>query len=113
MPPPLPQDYEPTCAAPYQTTSLGYRQLSISTVTTLVAALASATPPYVLTGEERYALVSVEDAAIRWIDDGQAPTTTYGQPINVGAAFAFTGNFPQLQLVAQSGTAVVNVSFGK
>lgn len=107
------QDFSVFSSGPYQTTSLGYRQLSISTVTTLVAALAAATPPYVLTGTERFALISVETNGIRWIDDGQVPTATYGQPVAAGQAFEFTGNFGALQLVAQSGTATVDISFGR
>jgi hypothetical protein len=113
MAPPFAQDFPAVAVAPYQTTPLGYRQLSISSLTTLTAALAAATPTYVLTGVERYMLMSIEGNGIRWLDDGQTPTATYGQPLNAGQAFDFTGNFSAMELVSQNGTATVNVSFGR
>jgi len=113
MAPPFAQDFPALAAAPYQMTPLGYRQLSISASTTLVAALAAATPPYVLSGIERFAVISVEVNAIRWIDDGQTATASYGNPVGAGSALDFTGNFGNMTIAAQNGTATVNVSFGK
>ena len=111
---PYGQDAPVFAPGPYQNTPLGYAQFTVGTTAqTLVALLAAAVKPYVLTGLERTALVSVESQSIRWIDDGQTPTTSYGQPIASGQAEQISTDFAQLQMVAQSGTATVDVSFYK
>lgn len=109
--PPFGQDHATVAAAPYQNTPLAYRQLTVTTEASLVALLAAATPPYVLTQAERTALFSVEGNAIRWTDDGQVPTTTYGQPLAAAQAEQISSIFSAMLLVSQSGTATVNVTF--
>ena len=107
------QDHTTVVAGPYQNTPLGYAQFNVSSVTTLAAGLAVATKPYTLTGIERSALFSVEIAAVRWTDDNQTPSATYGQPLGSGQAEQISTNFGQMQIVSQGGTATVNVSFYK
>lgn len=106
------QDHTTVCATTYQSTPLGYAQLTVTgTAATLDALLAAASVPLARPPQARMMLVSVETNAIRWLDDGQVPTATYGQPIAAAADVALTTNFAQLQLIAQSGSATVNVSF--
>ena len=98
-------------AAPYVSKPVKYAQLSVTTVQTLDTLLAAASVPYIRSGLERLALVSVEGNGIRWTDDGQNPTTSYGQPVAVGAALDLTTDFSAVKIVSQTGTATVNVSF--
>jgi hypothetical protein len=111
---PIGQDYPAHAQAPYSHQPLGYRQLSVTGgAQTLVALLAAATPAYTLSGQERAMAVEVEGNSIRWIDDKQAPTTSYGRPIAPGLAAWLMTDFSQVQVIATTGTATVNVSFYK
>ena len=59
------------------------------------------------------AVIESDTAAIRYRDDGAAPTTAIGQPIAAGGSTFYTGTLSALQLIAQSGSPVVNISFYK
>lgn len=63
-----------------------------------------------------YILISNEGAAFRYQDDGTVPTASVGQPVAAGTAAApvtipYSGPFAKLQLVTQSGSTVLNISF--
>jgi hypothetical protein len=111
---PIGQNHPAHAQAPYTHQALGYRQLSVTSgAQTLAALLAAATPPYVLSGQERAAAVTIEGSAIRWIADKQVPTASYGNPIAAGSAAWLLTDFSQVQVIAQAGTATVNVDFYK
>lgn len=57
------------------------------------------------------AYISVETAAVRYRDDGAAPTATVGQPIAVAGNLFYAGTLTAMQLIAQTGSPVVDVSF--
>jgi hypothetical protein len=104
-----------TCAGPASAqirnatdfiTPLGYCQLTSVTSSTLVSSCAGGIP--VRTG---WAVICVETAAIRWRDDGVAPSTTVGMPVAIGQCFYYSGTFATLRVIAQSGSPVVNISF--
>jgi hypothetical protein len=58
------------------------------------------------------AVISVETAAVRWRDDGTAPTASIGMPIAAGAVpFIYTGTPSAIEFIAQSGSPVIDVSF--
>lgn len=61
------------------------------------------------------ALIEVEAAAIRWRDDGTPPTANVGMPLYPNQEFQYSvaGGFSQIQFIAQSGTATLNVTFYK
>lgn len=64
-----------------------------------------------------YALVTNEGAAIRWRDDG-VPTASLGQIIGTGTATSpvvvgFTTTLSTVQLIAESGTGMLDISFYK
>lgn len=94
-----------TVVEPAQQVTLGYCQLSVTTavlVSTCSGGIpAGATLAYIIT----------ETAAIRWRDDGPAPTTTAGNPLATGVQLTFMGNLTTLQVVAQTGTASVSIGF--
>lgn len=60
------------------------------------------------------ALIESDTAAVRWRDDGAAPTTAIGYPIAANATpWLYTGTLSAMQLIAQTGSPVVNISFYK
>lgn len=106
------QSHPVVCSSVYRASPLGYAQITVTTVATLDARLAVASVPYVRTGAERWALMSVEGNGLRWIDDGlQNPTTSYGQLTPVGDAQILATDFSLVKLAAQTGTSTVNISF--
>ena len=60
-----------------------------------------------------YAQVVVEVAAVRWRDDGTAPTSAVGMPIAAGGALTYRGNLSAIQFIGQTAGATVNVSYYK
>lgn len=94
-----------TVVEPANVVVLGYCQLSVTTAV-LVSTCSGGIP-----GGATRAYVTPETAAIRWRDDGTAPTTTVGYPVAIGAQLIYYGNLPTLQVIAQSGTSTVNIAF--
>src|SRR6267142_329501 len=88
------------------TIPLGYCQLTSIAASTLVSTCAGGIP-----ARTGWAIICVETAAIRWRDDGTAPTTSVGMPIAVGGCFNYSGTFATLRVIAQTGSPVVNISF--
>lgn len=85
---------------------LGYCQLTSLTASTGLASCASGIP-----NNATLAILSVEGAAIRWRDDGTAPTSSVGQPVKVDQAYSYSGTLSALRIIQQSASATVNVSF--
>jgi hypothetical protein len=94
-----------TITEPALLVPLGYCQLSVTTAV-LVSTCSGGIP-----AGATFAYITPETAAIRWRDDGTAPTTTVGNPVAVGQQLTYGGLLSALQVVAQAGTATVNVSF--
>jgi hypothetical protein len=60
------------------------------------------------------ALIESDTAAVRWRDDGGVPTALIGYPIAANAPpWLYTGTLSAMQLIAQTGSPVVNISFYK
>lgn len=89
-------------AAPYIATPLGYQQITVSALSTLT----------VPTGATE-AFITVENTAVRYRDDGTAPTAAIGFPLLAGQQLVYSGTLATLQLIAQSGTPVVDVLYYK
>lgn len=82
---------------------LGYQQLTVTTVQTLTV------PP-----GATLAIIDVEAQAVRWRDDGVAPTATIGMPIAVSdLALVYSGNLAALQFIAQVAGGIIDVSYYK
>lgn len=47
--------------------------------------------------------------AIRWRDDGIAPTTTIGYPLIVGGELRYTGALAGLRVISQVAGAILNI----
>lgn len=112
------QDATTVSPAPYRRQPLGYFQASATNAAQGLTALsASASVPLAGIanmigpfGPARLAVIYVETAGIRWLDDGQAPTASYGFPIAAGLSFEFSGDLNALAIIQQAAGAVVNVA---
>ena len=88
-------------------TPLGYCQLTSIDSSTLLSSCtdfpASATR----------AVIIPEAQAIRYRDDGTAPTTTVGFPVAVGVTVDYTGALSKVRVIGQTSGAKLNVLFYK
>ncbi len=94
-----------TVTEPANSVPLGYCQLSV-TAAVLVSTCSGGIP-----AGSTFASIVTETAAIRWRDDGTAPTTSVGNPLAVATRLTYDGLLASLQVIAQTGTAVVNIEF--
>jgi hypothetical protein len=85
---------------------LGYCQLTSVSSSTLVSSCSGGIP-----ARTAWAVLCVDTAAIRWRDDGTAPTASVGMPVAAGQCFYYSGTFSTLRVIAQTGSPVVNISF--
>jgi hypothetical protein len=57
------------------------------------------------------AVITAETIAVRYRDDGVAPTAGIGMPLAVGALLEYGGNLSALQFVSQSTAAILNITY--
>lgn len=93
--------------------SLGYAQTAAGAIdaSTLVSSLTfgSAGAAGIPAGTQLL-LIQPAAQAIRWRDDGTAPTVAVGYPLAVGAELRYTGsNLANLRVIAQTAGAILNV----
>ena len=91
--------------------SLGYAQLTSIDASTLVssATFGSAPAAGIPVGTARI-LITPQSQAIRWRDDGTAPTATVGYPLPAGAELRYTGKgLANLRVISQVVGAAVNM----
>jgi hypothetical protein len=81
---------------------LGYVQLT---------SLASATGLSNIPAKATTALLCAEAQAIRWRDDGVAPTATVGMQIAVGSCVQYYGKLTAIQFIQSTAGAILNASF--
>jgi hypothetical protein len=88
---------------------LGYAQAAAGTFDTAkTLAVAGITVP----DGTALILIVAEAQAIRWRDDGIAPTTTVGQPLAVSTELRYTARGSRaLQIISQAAGAIVNFVF--
>lgn len=95
--------------------SLGYAQSAAVDASTLISSLTfgSNAGAGIPTGTTTL-LIQPQTQAIRWRDDGIAPTATIGYPLAVGAELRYTGqNLAALRVISQTAGAIINVvAFG-
>jgi hypothetical protein len=91
------------------TTRLGYQQIS-----TLSSATGLTIPQTDLNGlacKPSIAIIVAEGAAVRWRDDGTAPTASVGMPLATGVTLQYDGDLSQIQFIEQSASAKLNISY--
>lgn len=91
------------------TSRLGYQQI------TSLSAAASLTIPVVdkngLACRPAIAIITPETQAVRWRDDGTAPTASVGMPLAVGATLQYDGDLTKIQFIEQTGSAKLNITY--
>ena len=93
-----------------QLTPLGVYQYSLSGTAVTVATMAGGSIP----AGAVYAIVTPETNAVRWRDDGTAPTASVGFPLAVAQNVTLSElQMGSVQFIAQTGTATVDIWFGK
>jgi len=91
------------------TTRLGYQQ-----ITSLSSATSLTVPQTDLNGlacKPSLALITAESQAVRWRDDGIAPTATVGMPLASGGTLQYDGDLTKIQFIEQTASAKINISY--
>jgi hypothetical protein len=91
------------------TTRLGYQQ-----ITSLSSATSLTVPQTDLNGlacKPSLALITAEGQAVRWRDDGIAPTATVGMPLASGGTLQYDGDLTKIQFIEQTASAKINISY--
>jgi hypothetical protein len=91
--------------------SLGYAQSSAVDTATLVSSLTfgSSAVAGIPAGTSLFK-IQAQTQAVRWRDDGVAPTAAIGYPLAVGTELVYTGaNMGALQFISQTAGAILNV----
>ena len=91
------------------TSSLGYQQLtSLGTAANLTVPANDSSGNKV---QATLALITPEAQAVRWRDDGVAPTATVGMTLAVGVTLQYDGDLTKIKFIEQAGGAKLNVSY--
>jgi hypothetical protein len=91
------------------TSRLGYQQITdLSGATFLTVPVKNLSG---LAGGPSIALITPEAQAVRWRDDGVAPTATVGMPLAVGVTLQYDGDLTQIRFFEQAGGAKLNISY--
>lgn len=91
------------------TTRLGYQQ-----ITSLSASTALTVPTVDVNGlacRPTVAVIIPQTQAVRWRDDGPAPTASVGMPLAAGVTLQYDGDLTHIQFIEQTSGAVLNVSY--
>ena len=93
------------------TTIFGYQQ-----ITSLSSAQGLTVPAVTpngggLNAKPSFALIVAEGQAVRWRDDGAAPTASVGMPLAVGVPLQYDGDLNRIKFIEQTGGAKLNISY--
>ena len=92
------------------TTPCGYQQItSMATAVGLTVPVAGS-----IVGQQQLpakCIITPQTQAVRWRDDGVAPTATVGYPLAIGAELRYDGDLRRIQFIEQAASAVINVVF--
>ena len=83
------------------TVCLGYQQITSLSASTGLTVPAGAT----------LAVIVPESYAVRWRDDGTAPTGSVGMPLAIGTTLSYDGNLKNIRFIEQAASAKLNVSY--
>lgn len=91
---------------------LSYCRLTVDTAATFSSCPATAlnSAGGIPKGATR-AYITTETQAVRYRDDGTAPTATIGMPLAVAQTLVYSGTLSKIQFISQTAGAVVNVLF--
>ncbi len=91
------------------TDCFGYQQ--ITDVSSAVGLTVPAIDPNGLNARPSIALITPEGQAVRWRDDGVAPTSTVGMPLAAGVTLQYDGDLSKIKFIEQTATAKLNISY--
>ena len=80
---------------------LGYQQITSLSASTGLTVPAGATS----------AVIIAEAQAVRWRDDGVAPTSSVGMPMAVNVPLSYSGTLTQLHFIEQTSGAKLNITY--
>jgi hypothetical protein len=106
-------NWPPRSVAAYSFRPLGHAQLTVVGVVGLAAALNSASGAVSVPPDAVMVLIACEVQGVRWTDDGQTPTASFGIPMAVGQEFAYSGNLNGILFAAMTGTPVLDIAYYK
>ena len=89
------------------TSSLGFEQ-----ITSLSASAALTMPAVGNAGQKpKMAIIHCESQAVRWRDDGTAPTASVGMRLTVGSELKYDGDLNKIRFIEEVASAKLNVSY--
>lgn len=91
-----------------QLVPLGYCQLTSLSSAVLISTCTGGIP----TGAQISVIVP-ETQAVRYRDDGTAPTATVGMPLTASGSLTYQGDLTKVQLIEQTASAKANIAFYK
>lgn len=97
--------------APYIFAPLGNAQLTVSGVVSLANAVNAGSVAVPIPAAAMMVLITVEAANVRWTDDGQTPSATFGTLLMAGQTWEYSGNLNALKFAAVSGTPLLDVAY--
>ena len=83
------------------TVCLGYQQITSLSASTALTVPTGAT----------MALIVADTQAVRWRDDGTAPTASVGMPLAIGVSLSYDGDLKAIRFIQQASSATLNVSY--
>ncbi len=92
------------------TSCLGYQQISTLSSSTGLT-VPTIDPSTGLAAKANFALITPEAQAVRWRDDGAAPTATVGMPLAAGVTLQYDGDLTKIRFIEQTGGAKLNISY--
>jgi hypothetical protein len=91
------------------TTRLGYQQItSLSSAASLTV---PATDVNGLNQRPTIAMITPETQAVRWRDDGVAPTASVGFPLSPGDVLVYDGDLKKIRFIEQAASSTLNVVY--
>lgn len=90
--------------APYNYTDLGYVQQAVGATSAALTTIPAGA---------KYAVITVEGAAIRYRLDGVAPTASVGNPAAIGAQITISTTLSGVRVIQQATGAVINIEYLK
>ena len=91
------------------TSVMGYQQItSLGTATGLTVPQKDLQG---LAGTPRIAIITPEAQAVRWRDDGVAPTASVGMPLAAGVTLQYDGDLSQIKFIEQTNNAKLNITY--
>lgn len=91
------------------TSTMGYQQ-----ITSLSASTGLTVPTRTqigLASTPAIAIITPEGQAVRWRDDGVAPTAAVGMPLAAGVTLQYDGDLTKIRFIEQTAGAKLNVTY--